>query len=256
MSDIITSRNNKHIIEAAKLHDKKNRDKTGVYFFEGNKLFKEAFKSKTEFCKIFVTQNSLNEHKTSLDSLRCPIYTVTDSVYEKLTLDAAPDGIFCIAKKQNDISLKKNGKKFILSSIRDPGNLGTAIRSARAFSIDELILHDCTEPTNPKVIRASMGACFRQQITVIDDLQRLITSLTFNGYDIYPTALTDKSCLLNDIKVNNKTVFIVGNEGHGLSNELITACPNQPVIIPMSGDTESLNVAVAASILMWTMSLQ
>ncbi len=252
MSEFITSRNNNKIIEAVKLKDKKHRDQTGLFCFEGRKMFLEAISSNVSLVSVFVTEKYHNEYGNTLDSITCPLYTVTDQVYEKLSEDRAPDGIFCVARKKA-AGTKKNNTKFILSCIRDPGNLGTSIRCARAFGIGTLILHDCADEYNPKVIRSSMGSIFRQSIEHCSDILSAISELTNEGYLIYPTALSENSRLLSEIEINEKTVFIVGNEGHGISKEILSACDNS-VIIPMPGDTESLNASVAASILMWEIS--
>lgn len=253
MSEIITSRSNKTIIEAAKLSDKKYREEKGLFCFEGRKLFEEALGSNIKFNSVFVTENYLNSHFIPLDRVSAPIYTVTNTVYQKLTSDKAPDGIFCVAQK-NENRLTEPGVCFILCSVRDPGNLGTCIRSARAFGIDSLILYDCADEYNPKVIRASMGAFFRQNIIHSDDIIKTIDELSKADYRVFPSALSDNSIPLSSADIGKKTVFIVGNEGHGIPEEVIKACGGRSVIIPMIGDTESLNASVAASILMWEIS--
>ena len=248
----ITSRNNRTVIEASKLKDKKYRDSTNLYCFEGRKLFLEAYTSGVEFVSIFVTEKSHNDLTNILDMIDCPIYTVTDTVYSKLSDDKAPDGIFAVCRKASR-SVGYIGKCFILSELRDPGNLGTCIRSARAFGIDTLILHNCADAYNPKVIRSSMGAFFRQNFICTDNVLSTVTALKDMGYTVYPTALADNSISLDKIQIDHKTVFIVGNEGHGVSKEIIDSC-DRTVIIPMAGDTESLNASIAASILMWEIS--
>lgn len=251
--ELITSRNNKTIINAAKYKEKKFRDADGVFCFEGRKLFYEAVASGVEIISVFVTEKSHKDVINTIDLSQSIVYTVTDTVYEKLTNDKAPDGIFCLARKKQscDQSCKT---VFILSSVRDPGNLGTCIRTAKAFGIDNLILHDCADEFNPKVIRSSMGAFFRQNITHSDDIISTIGDLTNSGYEVFPTALTENSIELGKISINKKTVFIIGNEGHGISKEVIEACKGRSVIIPMPGGTESLNASVAASVLMWEIS--
>ncbi len=250
--EFITSRNNSSVIEASKLKDKKYRERTGLYCFEGRKLFEEALISSTDIKRVFVREDSYIQNKNLLDRTDATIYTVSQSVYEKLTEDKAPDGIFAVAKKPLS-SPELKGKCFILSEVRDPGNIGTCIRSARAFGIDTLILHSCADIYNPKVIRSTMGAFFRQNMIVTDDISSLLSELQDKGYRVLPTALSSKSISLSDIEINEKTVFIVGNEGHGISHDLLDRC-NDAVIIPMKGDTESLNASVAASLLMWEMS--
>ncbi len=250
--EFITSRNNKTVIEISKLKDKKHRERSGLYYFEGHKLFAEALDSSVEITQVFVREDRYDDYKFLLDRTDATIYTVSESVYEKLTDDKAPDGILAVAKKP-DITGAINGKCFILSEVRDPGNIGTCIRSARAFGMDTLILHSCADVYNPKVIRSTMGAFFRQSILITEDIISTLNTLTDKGYEVFPTALSDNSISLSDININEKTVFIVGNEGHGISEEILDHCKSA-VIIPMKGDTESLNASVAASILLWEMS--
>lgn len=251
--ELITSRNNKTVIQAAKYKNKKFRDTEGIFCFEGKKLFAEACSGGVEIISVFVTEKSHSYVINTLDSKATMVYTVTDTVYDKLSDDRSPDGIFCLARK--NVSSDTSGNvKFILSSVRDPGNLGTCIRTARAFGIDELILHDCADEYNPKVIRSTMGAFFRQKISHTSDIINTVTDLISRGYKVYPTALTENSVSLSDIKIDKNTVFIIGNEGHGIPAELISALGGMSVIIPMPGDTESLNASVAASVLMWEMS--
>ncbi len=250
--ETIISRNNKTIIEATKLKDKKHRERTGLYYFEGKKLFSEALASDVEIKMVFVLENKYSEYQNLLDRIDAAIYTVSESIYEKLTDDKAPDGILAVAHKPQ-ASPEINGRCFILTEVRDPGNLGTCIRSARAFGIDTLILHSCADIYNPKVIRSTMGAFFRQNIVRTDDILSLIDNLTQKAYRVLPTALSSKSISLSNIKINEKTVFIVGNEGHGISEAVLNQC-GEAVIIPMKGDTESLNASVAASLLMYKMT--
>ncbi len=251
--ELITSRNNKTVINAAKYKEKKFRDADGIFCFEGRKLFYEAISSGIDIISVFVTEKSHKDVINTIDLNGTLVYTVTNTVYEKLTNDRSPDGIFCLARKK--LNYDQNGETvFILSSVRDPGNLGTCIRTAKAFGIDHLILHDCADEFNPKVIRSSMGAFFRQNISHSDDIISTIDELSKSGYNVFPTALTENSIELSKIEISKKTVFIIGNEGHGISKDVIDACEGRSVIIPMPGGTESLNASVAASVLMWEIS--
>ncbi len=250
--EFITSRNNKTVIEASKLKDRKYRERTGLYFFEGRKLFEEALISGVILKTVFVREDFYIQNKNLLDRTDATIYTVSQSVYEKLTEDKAPDGILAVAKKP-DFTPEIKGRCFILSEVRDPGNIGTCIRSARAFGIDTLILHNCADVYNPKVIRSTMGAFFRQNIFLTEDISTVLKLLSDRDYRVLPTALSEKSISLTDIEIDKKTVFIVGNEGHGISRGILDAC-SEAIIIPMKGDTESLNASVAASILMYKMT--
>lgn len=245
---LITSRNNAKIIEAGKLSQKKYRDASSLFCFEGKKLFKEALDSGLCFKDIFVTEKVYNELEEvrSLDCVSC----VSESVYEKLSFEHSPEGIFCVADKPRKKPTDKL-TKIIVSSVRDPGNIGTIMRSALAFGIGEVIFSsDCADLFSPKTVRAAMGALFKQQFSISDGILPLISALKADGYTLCAAALSDRAEELTDIEINEKTCFVIGNEGHGLSDEVINACDRQ-VIIPIAAESESLNAAVAASVLMW-----
>ena len=255
--EYISSRNNEFIIYCNSLHDKKNREREGVFIFEGIKLFSEALTRGVCLSCVLFTQKNEELVKTLPESVRK--IQVSDGVYQKISSEKSPSGIFCIAKaidkfhKIATIYNNINGSKIILNSLRDPGNLGTVIRSALAFGIDEVILSDdCADIYNEKTIRASMGCLFSQRVTVCQDIIGTIKTLKENGYSVYATALDDNSLSLDDITCNEKTVFIIGNEGHGLSKDVIDAS-SSPLIIPMPGGAESLNASVASTILIWEM---
>lgn len=254
--NIIISRSNPLITKIAKLSDKKYRDAERLFTFEGYKLIEEALLNNLEIEYIFHTENcKFFDNRLS----NCRKFTVSDSVYTKISTEKSPQGVFCVAKYIDNFHKKVkiynnnsiNDKVFIVSSIRDPGNLGTIIRSACAFGIDELILsNDCADIYNPKTIRASMGTLFKQRITIVDEITQAAINLQDNGYTVYAAALNNNAKNINDIAITDKICFTIGNEGHGLPDEYLQIC-NESVIIPMTEGTESLNAAIAASILMW-----
>ncbi len=261
--EIITSRNNRSIIECVKLKDRKFRDENGFFFFEGKKLFEEAVKCNIKLIKIFYTE------QCSQFIENCPTEAekilVSDSVYAKISDEKSPQGIFCIAEHIDklhkygkisraidfDFDIKGSGF-FIAEGIRDPGNLGTILRTASALGIDLLLLSDdCADIYNPKTVRAGMGAIFRQKTLRLQDLTSAIDLIRNIGVHVYATALDSNSVQISNItKKDNGVCFAVGNEGHGLSEKLISAC-EKSIIIPMQNNCESLNVAAATSILMW-----
>lgn len=252
----ITSRTNQLIIDISKLKDKKYRDDNSLFAFEGIKLFKEALSSGITPRNIFVSEDS-NEAIHIVQSSGLDHYVVSGSVYDKISIDKSPDGILCtceyISKIHND-SPEFNENAIILCDIQDPGNLGTCIRSARAFGINELILAgNCADIYNRRCIRAAMGALFRQKISRINNPLRAIEICRSANKKIIATALRSDAKELHKIKIDNSTVFAIGNEGHGLSAEFISKS-DECAIIPMKGDTESLNAAIASSIIMWEIS--
>lgn len=252
----ITSRTNQLIIDTSKLKDKKFRDETSLFAFEGIKLFKEALNSGITPENVFVSESS-NAAIKAADASGINYCVVSESVYDKLSVDKSPDGIITICRYLSDIhgtAPAHSEQTVILCDIQDPGNLGTCIRSARAFGIGQLLLTgNCADIYNRRCIRAAMGSLFRQRISVIPDPIEAVRLCKANSKRVIATALRSDAKLLNDLSVDNSTVFAIGNEGHGLSDEFISEC-DECAIIPMKGDTESLNAAVASSIIMWEIS--
>ena len=256
--ECITSRNNQMVTNAIKLRQKKFRDENRMFIFEGRKLLIDAASANIKLYRVFYTEKNRG-FITSLH-LNCETYQVSDAVYDKLTEENSPSGIFCVALYLDNIRILRKINKddkidrpFAAVSVRDPGNLGTLIRTANAFSVGTLILSsDCADVYNTKAVRASMGALFRQSIVIFyaDDISELPVSLKNIGYSVYAAALHKEAVALNRLNVDMSTCFIVGNEGHGLQDEFISKCSGC-VYIPMNEDAESLNVASASSVLMW-----
>lgn len=151
-------------------------------------------------------------------------------------------------------SLSPQGRYLVLSSLQDPGNIGAVLRSALAFGCDGLILSDdCPDLYSPKVLRAAMGGVFRQPVLVSRDLPELIRSMREKGIDTLAAALDRSAMTSDEARLDRDGVAVViGNEGSGLSTEMIEAC-GKTVFIPISARSESLNASVAASIFLWEM---
>ena len=264
----ITSRSNPRITEAAKLQEKKHRSRAERFFFEGHKLFSEARAAHVPIECVIVEEQAFAKYADLFDAPDFEILVVPASVYEKITAEQAPQGIFCIAKFLENLKFSHTNamsgsqigtiiqaetpqKLLICDGLRDPGNLGTVIRTANALGFDRLILSaDCADVYNPKTVRAAMGALFRLEMNIADDIPAAIGELRAHGYDVRAAALSESAMPLNTYRVTEHTVFVIGNEGHGLSEETVSACDGA-VIIPMAEGAESLNAAIAASILMW-----
>lgn len=268
--DIITSRNNPLLVKTGKLEDKKHRDTEGLFRFDGIKLFCEAVRCGAEIKYVFVKESAKEKVLSELEgrSEICgrlgslvPFTVLSDPAFDKISPEKSPEGIICVAKYVDNFKKTDkidgtaiSGKAIILQSVRDPGNLGTILRCADAFGIDNVILSaDCADVFGPKTIRGSMGAIFRKKITVCADLCATVTAMRESGRRTFATALHRDSLRLGDFDLRPTDVFVIGNEGHGISEDLIRAC-GETVYIPMCGDAESLNAGVAASICMWEIS--
>ncbi len=259
--EIITSTKNPLVTRLAKLSDRKWREAEGLMRLDGVKLYAEAVKSGLEIVYAFAAasryEKLTGELGGSLDAAERLIH-VSDEVLEKLTDEKAPQGIVAFARpfalEKEDAPTDGCFRGLLLSSIRDPGNLGTMIRTAYAFRIDRVyVTADCADLFAPKTLRAAMGTSFRQPIAVVEDEIAFVQKLRAAGCEVHAAALRADAKRLGDFPLPEKLVFAVGNEGHGLSEELIDACTGR-VIIPMNPDCESLNAAGAAAVLIWEMT--
>ncbi len=256
--EYITSRSNELIASTAKLKEKKHRENEKAFIFEGIKLTKEAISSGIEITHIFVTDSFEKKHPEFTNEIK--YIKVSQGVCEKLSENLSPEGIICRAKYPTHLHKiytpeQKNGLDtplLIMSSLQDPGNLGTIIRTSASFGKKKIVLSsDCADIYNQKTVRASMGALFRTEIFISQNLAETIKDIKSNGLKVYATALDCNAISLRDADITN-ACFVLGNEGHGLSNEVIDACTSS-LIIPMEQDAESLNVSSAASVLLWEM---
>ena len=265
--EMITSRKNQLIIDTAKLGEKKYREQRGEFFFEGAKLAEEAVKSGVRLTAVFMTEDAIGRCRESgiFSGMEELIIPVSEEVYSKLSEEKSPQGVLCTAKPLDNLhktvkiynnedknaDVSGSARRFVLCSVRDPGNLGAVIRSAAAFGVDELLLSsDCAELYGPKTLRASMGATFRLRITVCEDIVQAIGELNRTGYESCAAVLDGRAESVLKTGADRSKVFVVGNEGHGLDPEIVEAC-KRSVLIPMSPGTESLNASVAASLLLW-----
>jgi len=192
---------------------------------------------------------------------RC--FLVSDDIFEKISEEKSPEGVITIAKYIDKLQKNatiynsvnflqmKNEHIVLLESVRDPSNVGAIIRSAAAIGIDRLILSaDCADIYHPRAVRGSMGTVFNQRIDRVTDLATTIREMRESGRRVFAAALDERALSLGEFEILAGDAVVIGNEGHGLSKEVIAACTGS-VIIPMSERAESFNAAVAASILMW-----
>ena len=269
--EIIRSRQNKNIVELCKLTDRKAREATKTFRFDGIKLLEEAIKNDLEINAVFLSASaqgrvldflSLRFGKSYEDKIeKC--FVVSDDIFDKISEEKSPEGVITIAKYIDKLQKNatiynsvhflqaKNESIVLLESVRDPSNVGAIIRSAAAIGIDRLILSaDCADIYHPKAVRASMGTLFNQRIDRVGDLAATIEEMKKSGRRVFAAALDERALTLGQFEIVAGDAVVIGNEGHGLSGEVVAACSNS-VIIPMSGRAESFNAAVAASILMW-----
>ena len=237
---LYTSTQNEKIKNLRKLNNKKYRDENSLLLIEGEHLVLEAYK------KGYLKELLLEEN-TSLN-IDVPTSYLTRNVMKFISELDNPSNIMGVCTKL--VEQEKLGSKILmLDNVQDPGNLGTIIRSAVAFNIDTIILSDDTvDLYNSKVIRASQGMIFKINI-VRKSLLGVIPNLKKQGYKIYTTNVKNGKSLKNVEKVS-KFAIIMGNEGLGVK-ESISSLADDFIYIDMAKDCESLNVAVAASIILY-----
>ena len=250
--EIITSKNNPAVVAAAKLSDKKYREKTQTFAFEGIKLFREAFSAGICFVRVFATEEAYEKYGEELSVLPDGILSVvSDAVYEKLSFEHAPQGVFSVAQYFSVQTSDDASFVILLDGVADPGNFGAVLRSAEAFGVDTVYMgKNGADFYNPKTVRACMGSLFRTDIKRSENIADEIKRLQRNGFRIFATALDKRSLDIRKVDFSGRIGFVIGNEGHGVSAEVLEAC-DSTVIIPMCEGPESLNAAVASSIVMW-----
>ncbi len=271
VKDIIRSKNNPLVIRLSKLQSKKNREEDRLFILDGEKLFSEAIAFGAQIEYVVVSESFEAQRpgfaQASLESNGygdTGLIIVSESVFEKISSEKSPQGIITVAKTidffekyttiyNNERFFSKPRAAVMLSDIQDPGNLGTVLRSASAFEMDAVYVADgCVDLFSPKTVRGSMGALFKTPICTGFNALDKIKELRESGVLVYAAALERDAISLDRLELDSdKSVcFVIGNEGHGLNADVISACDSS-VFIPMAENTESLNAATASALLMW-----
>lgn len=236
---VYTSIDNKKIKELKKLNMKKYRDENNLFLVEGEHLVLEAYKKG-------VLKELLLEENTKLD-LDVETSYLSKNVLKYISELDTPNNIIGVCKKIEEKEL--GNKVLVLDDIQDPGNLGTIIRSAVAFNIDTVVISTNTvDIYNSKVIRASQGMIFNINI-LKRDLNEFIPEIKEEGHKIYATKV-DNGKSLKGLEIENKFAIIMGNEGNGVHKNLLDLADTY-LYIDMNKNCESLNVAIATSIILY-----
>ncbi len=257
---LITSRENPLIKEAAALvSDKKARKESGLFVVEGARFCSEACKSGAEILRLFVTEEAEKKYADyvlPLLSEAKEVYNISAAVAEKISDTKTPQGVFAVCRAvERDIDLDDEGLFVLLSELQDPGNIGTILRTCEAMAVKGVFLCRCADVFSPKVLRSTMGCIFRLPIRVFSDTAKALELLNEKAVTTYASALAENALLLPSVKFEKKSCVLIGNEGNGLSDEVIDAC-DKTVMIPMPGKAESLNAASAAAILIYSAGMQ
>lgn len=259
MENFITSKTNKNIKYAKKiLAMPKFRNQEGKFIIEGVRLCEEALKNSVDISAIFYTQKLRERFGSLIDNLVSKSeehFVISHEISSFISDTDAPQGVFCICRKINKDSkdLKNIDKCVLLENIQNPSNLGSILRSCDALGLKIVVLSsNSCDLYSPKVLRGSMGAAFRLNLIETGDIVNFINDLKNFGFEVYAAVPNEDALKLGDIKFKNKSAIAFGNEGNGLTENVINAC-NFKMTIPMNNLSESLNVSVAAGISVWEM---
>ena len=242
---LITSLDNDRIKGYIKLKDRKYRKKTNTFIVEGRHLVLEAYKAG----KII----ELILEKDEVLPLDLPIVYVTNEIINRISEMENPSTVMALCKMDEKEEVTGN-KILMLDGIQDPGNLGTIIRSSLAFNVDTIVLSpECVDLYNPKVIRSTQGMIFGINI-VRCELESVIDKLKQQEIPVYGTNV-EYGEDVTILKEKDKTRYglVMGNEGQGVRREILEMC-DKYLFIDMNDKVESLNVAVATSILLYELN--
>ncbi|MEG0386024.1 MAG: RNA methyltransferase [Solibacillus sp.] len=231
------------------LTQRKEREKSGEYIVEGFHLVEEALKHKDQITQIIVRDGVDLPLLWDIDDVE--LIEVNDAVAKEIAETETSQGVFahCTQREVSDDEKYDWRKVLLVDAVQDPGNIGTMIRTADAAGIDAVVLgKGCVDAFNPKTLRSAQGSHFHIPV-VRGDLMEWIENLQQDGVRVYGTSL-EEAVSYKDVEPSDAFALLLGNEGSGISPQLL-AKTDQNVIIPILGGAESLNVAVAAGILLY-----
>ena len=243
----ITSAKNPLIAHLKKLHtDRAYRAQCGQFLCEGRKLLREALQWYPKIDTVVATEGfGLPELPPGTR-----VVTVPESLMERISVMKSPQGVLFTCALPGERPLTVRRGMLLLDRIQDPGNLGTILRTADAFDVPVLLTNGCADPFSEKTVRASMGAVLRTPPQSAP-MEEILAACCVQGVPLAATALAPDSEDLRGVRMNDYLV-VIGSEGQGICQELLDAS-NKKIIIPMQQRCESLNAAVAATIVLWQM---
>lgn len=258
---MITSISNAQVKQVcAYVQKAKERRKDGIFVVEGPKMFEEA--PADRIYKVYVTQSFYDKHTD--DGIREKLLKtgyelVSDEVFSKMSDTKTPQGVLCLVKwpqyTLEDLLLRKNGVFIVLEDLQDPGNLGTIIRTGEGAGIAGVIMtRETVDIFNPKTIRATMGSIYRVPFVYVEDMGEAVDRLKAAGIAVYAAHLKGQQ-YYDAFDYTKGSAFLIGNEGNGLKEQTADKADTY-VKIPMAGQVESLNAAIATTLFMYEAARQ
>ena len=255
--DKITSTSNVKVKRLVSLKKKrKARDEEKVFLVEGIRMFREVLAESLK--EVYVSESFYKKERDVIEQLAA-FEVLSDTVFDYVSDTRTPQGILCVAEQmQYTLETVTQGEKphiVVLDHLQDPGNLGTIFRTAEGAGVTGIIMdRECVDIYNPKTIRSTMGSIYRMPFCYARKLSEAVEFLNERGIKTYAAHLEG----MGDYDEENycrPCAFLIGNEGNGLTKEIADLADTY-IKIPMKGQVESLNAAIAASVLMFEAARQ
>ena len=249
--DIITSSDNNVIKQARRLLEKKYRKEVGHFLLEGPKQISDAISGGFVFDKLFIEQNQEQKFADIVSKCDAQIYVTSKNVLDSLCDTQTPQGIVAelVLPVVKPYKYKSGDKLLILDRISDPGNMGTIIRTAKATGFEHIFAINCVDAYSPKVVRSSSGVILSSNVYPVDQ-DSIINYCKKHNIEILVADMNGQNVL--DYQPSGDYAIVVGNEGHGVSEEFEKA--GKAIRLPMKSGVESLNAGVSASVLMYVLN--
>lgn len=229
---------------------RKERERSGEFLVEGFHLVEEALKNTEQVMQLIVREGVELPMLWPIDNVA--IVEVTAAVAKEFAETETSQGVFAVCKQPllDEDVMATWRKVLLIDAVQDPGNIGTMIRTADAAGLDAVILgKGCADLYNPKTLRSAQGSHFHIPV-IRGDLEEWIEQLQNNGVPVFGTALDEDAVVYSDIEHTGAFAIMMGNEGSGIHPQLLSRT-DQNIIIPILGQAESLNVAVATGIVLY-----
>lgn len=260
---MITSTSNQKVKRIVQLQKKaRQREKEGVFIVEGIRMCKET--PPEELVEVYISESCWNKQKSELEAWapKEKSELVSDEVLAHMSDTQTPQGVLCVVRQRvyrlEQMMQKTDGREplfVVLDNLQDPGNLGTILRTAEGAGVTGIVLSKSSVSIyNPKVIRSTMGSIYRMPFVYVEDLPSAIDKMQQAGIVTYAAHLEGRQDY-DEEDYNGGIAFLIGNEGNGLS-DAVSQKADIRIKIPMEGKVESLNAAVAASLLMYEAARQ
>lgn len=256
----VTSRSNPQVRRLDDLlRRKKAREESRLLALEGRRLVLDAWAAGLAPQTLYLTPEAWQKAFAELEPLRRAageVVWLEASLAARIGDTQAPQGVFALCPQPptliDTLTIRADGRYLLLHQVRDPGNLGSILRTAAALGADGAFLCDCAEVFSPKVLRASMGGLWRLPIALVNSLDPILDRLQQAGVATFAAALREGAKGPGALASVGGRAVLIGNEGDGLPEHLINAC-SHVVMLPMKSGSDSLGASMAAGILLWEM---